>query len=572
MLALTLATLGYAPAGGLRWPVPPSACRVAHQPLAVALPPPPPPPSGALRVRSFAPTVPSPSRKVTPFEDRLEQLRELTAQCGHALVPTDHCDASLRRWVSRQRALRRQGSLSAMAIEELDAVGMVWDTQAFAWDARYESLVAFHDAHGHCNVPAALPRDPALPQWVARQRALHRQGGLSDDRAARLVALDFEFDPLRAAWEGRLREYAAAVATRSALGPALARWSSRQRKSYAEGKLSADRIEALEEITGWRWGGRMRLPLSGRRGEAPAASGRSASATAGVALGLSPYPRCGSAGRALLVSIGHRRERGGAEELLDGREALRSLGYTVTTVENPSASELRASLVAHRSFGDWGGHASSVVGLMAHGHDASIEGQDGRSLPLRSLFGELANSAAPALAGKPKIWLVQACRWGEDRRVDAGGGPPPRRAPDGAARERGADGGGLAHAQAEGSEVATLGFDVEGVSVGSVLLDAVGGTPSASSVADGALLSDEHDYVWGFATSAGSPAYRGAMFAALREVVEEHGCETSWLELLQHTNEKLCEWSDEGRPLPSMEISSTCRGAAFSPADLVDRD
>ena len=97
--------------------------------------------------------------------------------------------------------------------------------------------------------------------------------------------------------------------------------------------------------------------------------------------------------------------------------------------------------------------------------------------------------------------------------------------------------------------------------------------------------------------------------------------QVSWLELLQHTNERLvrveglelptsgtisprspldlpsvspraadlwstpyphpitqrptdrvthpqCAWSDAERTLPSMEISSTCRGAAFSPDDL----
>ena len=56
-------------------------------------------------------------------------------------------------------------------------------------------------------------------------------------------------------------------------------------------------------------------------------------------------------------------------------EALRALGYTVVTVENPSASELSASLIAHASQQDWQSHASSVVALMAHGYDATIECQ-----------------------------------------------------------------------------------------------------------------------------------------------------------------------------------------------------
>ena len=80
-----------------------------------------------------------------------------------------------------------------------------------------------------------------------------------------------------------------------------------------------------------------------------------------------------------------------------------------------------------------------------------------------------------------------------------------------------------------------------------------------------------HDFLWGFATVPGSVAFRGALFAAFRRVVAEHGAGASWLNLLQLTNEQLCAWSAErlGQPLPSMEISSTCRGAAFGPADLV---
>ena len=56
-----------------------------------------------------------------------------------------------------------------------------------------------------------------------------------------------------------------------------------------------------------------------------------------------------------------------------------------------------------------------------------------------------------------------------------------------------------------------------------------------------------------------------------RQVVEERGVGCSWLELLHRTNELLCAWSaarPEALQLPSMEISSTCRGAPFGPADL----
>ena len=52
------------------------------------------------------------------------------------------------------------------------------------------------------------------------------------------------------------------------------------------------------------------------------------------------YARCESVGRALVISVGARREEGAAAELCDAREALRLLGYSVVTVANPTASEL----------------------------------------------------------------------------------------------------------------------------------------------------------------------------------------------------------------------------------------
>ena len=222
------------------------------------------------------------------------------------------------------------------------------------------------------------------------------------------------------------------------------------------------------------------------------------------------------------MSVGRRRD-GAAAELSEARDAMRQLGYEVVTVENPSADELRASLEVHAKAPGWEGHASSVVALMAHGSERQLECQCGGEVPTAALFRALNSKAAPALVGKPKIFLVQACRTGE--------------------RPLLADGPTVAGAMAAAADAA----------------------PSAAAAPQ---LSDEHDYLWGFATTPGSPAYRGAMFAALLSVVVDLGGgarATSWLELLQRTNEVMASDYDG---LPSMEICSTCRGAPFSAEDL----
>ena len=227
---------------------------------------------------------------------------------------------------------------------------------------------------------------------------------------------------------------------------------------------------------------------------------------------------------------------------------------------------------------DWDGHASSVVALLAHGRQASVECQDGRYVPLRSLFGRLAPAQAPALTGKPKIFLVQACRNGEAPALDAV-----------ASTFRGEGTGGGAGCDSEDSHSNHVGHPHDDADDyrGSLEEASVWSEASEEDAPDKVLsasdsnlcepeprrqLCEEHDFLWGYATTPGSVAYRGALFAAFREVVTEHGLETSWLELLQLTNERLCAWSasrPQGAPLPSMEIRSTCRGRVFAPTDLV---
>jgi len=264
-------------------------------------------------------------------------------------------------------------------------------------------------------------------------------------------------------------------------------------------------------------------------------------------------------------------------ELEDARESLRALGYSVTTVLNPTASELQASLIAHRSRPDWGRHASSVVALMGHGRGASLQCYDGMILPFDRLFGELSLRRAPALEGKPKIWLVQACRTDEHAAVAADADADADVAHT-ATVDDDDDAAAAAAAAAvrNAMAVAIVAVDAEeageygAASLGSCDNDGEPSDEEAQSEVMRTGLSNQHDFLWGFATVRGSVAYRGAMFSALRAVVSEVGFDASWLELLHRTNERLREMSATrpDQPLPSMEISSTCRGPPFGPADL----
>lgn len=458
-----------------------------------------------MRVEKYEPHS-TPKSSAMNLESRLAQLSALQARHGFALPTSDHADPSLPRWAARQRTLHRKGLLSAEIIAELDAVDFIWDPQQAAWEAHYETLETFHEEHGHCNVPSTYAASPALPGWISRQRRLHKLGTLHADRVAALELLDFSWDPAEARWEGKLAEYSAALAAwskpaslRARMPAPLGQWAARQRRAWREGRLSAERIEALQQMPGWTWApptaqSKSALLRLGQRLAREAGSANDDDRPSGELLPaegtLRPpclYRRCSSVGRALLVSMGARREDA-ASELQDAREALRALGYTVVTVQNPSVAELHTSIAAHAAMDDWGNHASSVVALMGHGHGARLECQCGESTPLRALFGLLAPRAAPALRGKPKIFLVQACRGGE--------APVLVHSEEATAATRGEGGGGGGGKAASRSDGAAA-FE-------SAVTGPVGGVDGRSSAVDAAaaaeVLSDEHDFLWAFAT------------------------------------------------------------------------
>jgi len=127
----------------------------------------------------------------------------------------------------------------------------------------YAALVAFKEQHKHCRVPTGCPDNPKLGHWVTTQRHVHKNGKLSEKRAALLQDIGFVWDPYVAKWQ---RMYAALVAFKEETGhslvpqchpdnPKLGQWVNTQRTLHRKGKLSDERMALLEAI-GFVWDAR----------------------------------------------------------------------------------------------------------------------------------------------------------------------------------------------------------------------------------------------------------------------------------------------------------------------------
>lgn len=82
---------------------------------------------------------------------------------------------------------------------------------------------------------------------------------------------------------------------------------------------------------------------------------------------------------------------------------------------SPSKQFLEELDKFQQTIDDWEEPVScAFVVLMAHGEEGLLEGEDEKMVRLEDLFEVLNNKNCKALRGKPKVYIIQACRGGED--------------------------------------------------------------------------------------------------------------------------------------------------------------
>ena len=144
------------------------------------------------------------------WEDYCTAAAAYRAAHGNLLVPKDYVTAdglALGRWINMQRSLRNHPGayhgkrpLSETQLAELEALGMVWNSNDARWEEMYDRALAFYRAHG--KLPGRGSKTPDggedLGVWAATQRGLLRSGRMDTGRAERLRALGLSEEALRA--------------------------------------------------------------------------------------------------------------------------------------------------------------------------------------------------------------------------------------------------------------------------------------------------------------------------------------------------------------------------------------
>ena len=220
------------------------------------------------------------------WERRHGLLLEFKAREEHCDVPQKHEEQgdALGKWLARQRAAYKGGTLDSRRAAALEAAGVALTAtdHAAAWERMHGLLLAFKAREGHCEVPTEGHCEPGeqgdkLGGWLGWQRVAYKRGSLEEQRVTALDAAGVVWDPVEAEWarmhglllafeareghcevpqkheeqgEGSRPKGAGLRATQkqSEHGGALGWWVSTQRKAYKRGTLEPRRLVALEAV------------------------------------------------------------------------------------------------------------------------------------------------------------------------------------------------------------------------------------------------------------------------------------------------------------------------------------
>lgn len=173
--------------------------------------------------------------------------------------------AALARWVQRQRRLAEAGALAPARERWLDRQSAGWrDRGLAAWQETATRVERFSAEHGRLPLRAAEapPLERELGVWLGNQRAAHRSGALSADRARLLDERLPEWrDPRLAAWLRRAHEVAEffdelgrlpSLRSTQERSRELGGWLDTQRRAMRRGGLDAVRLDWLDaRLPGW---------------------------------------------------------------------------------------------------------------------------------------------------------------------------------------------------------------------------------------------------------------------------------------------------------------------------------
>ncbi|KAG7467394.1 hypothetical protein MATL_G00152870 [Megalops atlanticus] len=102
-----------------------------------------------------------------------------------------------------------------------------------------------------------------------------------------------------------------------------------------------------------------------------------------------------------------KERKGSSQDAAALSQVFSWLGFTVETLADQTAQDMRGAL--QRCSG--AGHGDAFVCcVLSHGTQQGVYGHDGQLVPVPEILSAFNGAGCPALAGKPKVFFIQACQ------------------------------------------------------------------------------------------------------------------------------------------------------------------
>ena len=139
------------------------------------------------------------TRAETAWARGLEAAKRYRQEFGDLQVPAGYKDETgfaLGNWIGNTRSRYRSGGLEQNQIDELNALGMVWNSVDARWERFYAEAALYYERHGNLDFVKRYVTESGirLGPWLKNQRAAYLKGELSPDKIQRLEAIGMEWD------------------------------------------------------------------------------------------------------------------------------------------------------------------------------------------------------------------------------------------------------------------------------------------------------------------------------------------------------------------------------------------
>lgn len=179
-------------------------------------------------------------------------------------------ESELAQWIGVQRSAYKDRKITAERVELLESIpGWLWSARndtirSESWDRSFQAVRTFSERTGNVRMAKSHREDGiAIASWISAQRTSYKLGQLSIEQSQQLESLNgWKWEVFDESWELRYslslqyvkREGHANIPQRHLEnGTNIGSWVNAQRGLYAQGTLSHDRINRLEQIPNWTW-------------------------------------------------------------------------------------------------------------------------------------------------------------------------------------------------------------------------------------------------------------------------------------------------------------------------------